>query len=260
MKKKKYEENKGLTGMGTDYSVYHMKIPELTAGGAAGAVAGYAAFSIFFCVMPAGLAVSAVCSVIGIRAAGKYFKNRRDRELVNQFRDFLESMSSSLSAGLNISGALETAHEDMKLQYGEKSLMALETALIVNEMKNNISASKLIEDFAERSGQKDIKTFAETFSICSRTGGNMRNAVMRTARMLSEKIQTEAETEVIASKGKNELLIMTAMPLIVVPMLRTLGESSVSGNNIVTVGVKLIGALIIAAAYFMGRKITDIRV
>ena len=43
-------------------------------------------------------------------------------------------------------------------------------------------------------------------------------------------------------------------------MLKNLGESAVSGNNIVTVTVKIIGAVIIGAAFLAGRKITDIRI
>ena len=53
---------------------------------------------------------------------------------------------------------------------------------------------------------------------------------------------------------------MTVMPFIIVPMLRTLGESGVSGNNPVTVAVKILGAMVIAAAYIAGRKITDIKI
>ena len=260
MKKKKYEENRGLTGRGTDYSTYRMSVPEVFIGAAAGAAAGCAAFSIFFGMMPLAAAAGLGGLAAGVRTAKKYFQAKRDRNLMIQFRDFLESLSSSLSAGQNISGALETAGGDMKLQYGEKSLMAVETGLILSGIRNNITAEKMLEDFAERSGQRDVRTFSETFSICTRTGGNMRNVILRTTGLLSEKMQTEAETEVIASKGKNELLIMTVMPFIIVPMLRTLGESGVSGNNPVTVAVKILGAMVIAAAYMAGRKITDIKI
>lgn len=260
MKKKKYEENKGLTGMGTDYSVYRMKVPEKIAGAAAGAVTGYTVLSIFFGITPVGLIPAAGCAAAGVKIFRKYLKNRRDRELLIQFRDFLGSLSSSLSAGQNISGALVSSGDDIEMQYGAESLMASEIRQIITGMKNNMRAECMIDDFAVRSGQKDIRTFAETFSICSRTGGNMRNVIMRTSGMLSEKMQTESEISVIASKGRNELMIMTLMPLLIVPVLRTLGESGVTGNNPVTVAVKLLGIAVIAAAYAAGRKITDIKI
>jgi hypothetical protein len=52
---------------------------------------------------------------------------------------------------------------------------------------------------------------------------------------------------------------MTVMPFIIIPMLKTLGEDGVSGNNIITVVVKAVGAVIIAGAVFAGKRITEIR-
>lgn len=259
MKKETRKENKGVTGKGTDYSVYRLERKEAVISFLAGSVFGYLAFSIFFGVLPFGIVLAAAGGVVGIRSGRDFFRKKRDRSLMIQFRDFLDSLSSSFSAGQNVSSALFSAHEDMLLQYGEGSVMAQETKLFLCGMKNNITAEALFDDFARRSGKRDIKTFSDTFCICSRSGGNIREIVMRTTRTLNEKMQMEAETEAIASKGKNELLLMTFMPFVIVPMLKTLGESSISGNNIVTIAVKSISAAVIAAAFIIGRKITDIK-
>ena len=60
---------------------------------------------------------------------------------------------------------------DLKQIYGEKSLIVKETSAIADGMRNNLSPEELFGDFASRSGQKDIRTFADTFRVCNRSGG-----------------------------------------------------------------------------------------
>lgn len=259
MKRKKYEENKGITGKGTDYAVYRMSMTEKLICILAGSAGGISAFCIFFGTGIAAMAAGIAGGAAGLHFGGEFFRKKRDKALTEQFRNFLESLAASVQAGQNVPGAIETALGDMKQLYGEKAAIVNETALICAGMRNNISPEELFSDLAQRSGQKDIRTFADTFSVCNRSGGNMREIIMRTTRILSEKMQIEKETDVIASKGKNELMLMTLMPFVIIPMLHTLGENGVSGNSPVTVAVKTAGALIIAAAVFIGRKITDIR-
>lgn len=260
MKKKKYEADKGLTGMGKDYSVYRMSLSESVLSVIIGAAAGTAVFCILFGSGILSAAAGAAGGVLGFIKGRKYFAERRNKELMRQFRDFLDSLAASLSSGQNISAAVESAHEDLVMLYGESSLMAEETEIIKEGMRNNMTAEELFDDFAARSGQRDIRTFSDTFCVCNRTGGNMREIILRTARILSEKMQTEKEIDVIASRGRNELAVMTAMPFIIVPMLKTLGESSASGGGTVTLAVRLAGAVIIAAAVTAGKKITEIKI
>ena len=87
----------------------------------------------------------------------------------------------------------------------------------------------------------------------------MREVIIRTTRILGEKMQTEKEIGVIASKGRNELIMMTVMPFVIIPMLKTLGEDAVSGNNLATVLIRIAGAVIIAGAVLAGKRITDIK-
>lgn len=258
MKRKKHEKNNEILS-GTDYSVYRLSAVQKLISTAAGAACGISAFCIFFGASWPALAAGIAGGVAGMHFGRNYFTEKRMKELTGQFRDFLESLSSSFSAGQNFAGAVESALGDMRQLYGEKGMITIETERIADGMRNNMNPEDLLMDFADRSSQKDIRTFAETFCVCHRTGGNMREVIAGTTRVLSEKMQTERETDVIASKGKNELMIMTAMPFIIIPMLRTLGESGVSGNNPVTLAVRCAGAVIIGLSVFAGKKITDIR-
>ncbi len=258
MKKKKYEGTKGLRGRGVDYSLYRLKPAEFLTGAVLGVATGFVVGMVFFESALCGVLAGFPGIFISVPAYRKYLKKRRMKYLLIQFRDFLESLSNSLSAGQNISMAISSAYNDMVMQYGEKSLMAAETKNVLNGMRNNNTAENMFMDFAERSGQDDIQSFAETFQICNRTGGNIKNIISETYRIIREKMTMEKEIAAIASGGKNELIIMTCMPLIIVPMLRTLGDSDISGNNGVTIIVRVIGIIIIGSAYAIGCKIAEI--
>lgn len=258
--KKKKEHNSKTENKDNNYSVYHMSTKETLISSILGASGGAAASYIFFSSGPVCIFTGAVCAATGIRVGKKYFKKKRNKLLLDQFRDFLEALSSSLSAGQNISEAIKAAGCDMTGQYGQDSIIAREVSLIVNGMINGKNAEEMISDFAKRSDQNDIRCFADTFEICNRTGGNMKKIISSSHRVLSEKMQIQNEIETMAAKGKNDLKIMTCLPLVIVPMLKVLGSGGISGNSAMNVVVRMAAVLIIIVAYIIGNFITDIKI
>ena len=55
----------------------------------------------------------------------------------------------------------------MVQQYGEEAMMSQEVMMITNGMENNYTAEDMFIDFAQRSHQRDIMSFAETFQMKS---------------------------------------------------------------------------------------------
>ncbi|MDO5560977.1 MAG: hypothetical protein Q4F95_15450 [Oscillospiraceae bacterium] len=243
-----------------DYNVYKLSAAQTAKGSVAGAVASLLVFRIYFGSFAAGAVFGLLCSFLSVRIYRNYLVKKRNRELLIQFRDYLESAAASLSAGLNISGSLMAACDDMKMQYGSGSYIYSEALMIVSGMKNGHTAEEMITDFANRSHLRDIESFAQTFSICNRLGGNMKNIIGKTRKILTEKMSAQAEIETLASQGKNELIIMTVLPFIIVPSLKTLGSSGISENTLPNIIVKAVCLAVIAAAFIIGEKITHIKV
>jgi len=252
---KKNTEN--LKDKNTDYSVYRMNISEkilsFLAGTAGGTAAGIVLFGNTFLCAAAGAAGAAA----GVRAGRNYFRKKRDRMLMLQFRDFLEAVSSSLSAGQNIQSAIESSGQDMKIQYGDGSMIVREINTIINGIKNGRTAEEMLAGFGSRSAQRDIKCFADTFAVCNRTGGNMKHVISGAYRIISDKMQMQADIAAIASKGKNDLRIMTCLPFVIIPMMNMLG-GGMSGSS--SVAVRAAGAAVIALAYLIGSRISDIKI
>ena len=56
------------------------------------------------------------------------------------------------------------------------------------------------------------------------------------------------------------MYVMSVLPFAVVAMMKTLGNEALTGNSLLNVGVKIAALCLFAAAFAVGKKITDITV
>lgn len=185
---------------------------------------------------------------------------KRNLLLKKQFSDMLESLSASFSSGSNVQNAFESAAEDLKMQYEEKDIIVTEMNEIINGMKQNISVESMLRNFGERSGNEDIQSFADVFSVCYRKGGNMNSVMRRTHDVLSDKMAVSDEIDTKLTSNKMQHNVMSIMPIIVVAMLRFTNKS-LSANFTTPLGVIIntIAIGIFVGAYIYGNKIIDIK-
>ena len=111
-----------------------------------------------------------------------------------------------------------------------------------------------------RCGIDDINSFAETFAVCNRLGGNLKKIVSESRDIINDKIEIEMEIQTTIAASKNEINVMCIMPFIVISMMGMLGEASITANTPLNVIVKIIAIIMFVIAYKIGKKITDIKV
>lgn len=259
-KKKKYVPKKGITGMGKDYNVYNLSLVERSVGFLIGFAAGTAAAQIMFGVLPASVVIGIITGIFAVPIFRNYLLKKRKKLLLLQFRDLLDSLCNSFASGKNAKGAFEDSYGDMVLAYGKESDITEEVKIILDGRASKYMFGELLKDLADRSGLDDINSFAETFSVCEELGGNMRKIVTDSRDIINEKIEIEMEIETTLTSNKNEMNIMCVMPFVIIAMMGTLGQSSVTANTPLNVTVKLIAAGMFILAYYIGRKITDIKI
>ncbi len=179
-------------------------------------------------VMQAALAVGllacffyrSIASVVLLAPLGAlYFRQLKrrkrehcKRELVKQFRECILSVAASLRAGYALENAFVESRSDIKLLFGEQSLMYEELELIRRGMVLNISLEELFADFAERSGCEEILQFAQILSIAKKNGGNMPQIIQSTAELIGRRIDTVLEMQTNLSGRRMEQNIMKLMP------------------------------------------------
>ena len=89
-------------------------------------------------------------------------------------------------------------------------------------------------------------------------GGNLKQVVSESYDMIRDKIDIELEINTIVASGRNELNIMAALPFLVVLMMKATSDST--GTNILDIGAKIIGIVLIGIAYLIGLKMTKIKI
>lgn len=259
-KKEKYVPLTGLTGIGEDYNIYIMDPREKIIGYLIGFVAGFLAAQIMFGVVIASIVIGAAVGFYAIPVYRRYLQERRRKAILLQFRDMLDSLSNSFSAGKNTPDAFTDAYSDLKLAYGEQAPIVKEMAIIVSGLHNNFVIEDLLRDMSARCGIDDINSFAEIFAVCNRLGGNLKKVVVDSRDIISDKIEIEMEIQTTVAANKNEINIMCVMPFVIIAMMGTMGQASITANTPLNVLVKLIAIFMFVIAYKLGRKITDIKV
>lgn len=185
---------------------------------------------------------------------------KQQNKLKNQFRDMLESLTSSLSSGSNVNMAFVAALNDLSMQYTEKDFIIIEMREIINGLGQNIPIEAMLRNFGNRSGNEDIESFADIFEVCYRNGGDMRLVINRTHSLITEKIAVSDEIETKLTSNKMQHNIMSIMPIAVVALLK-LTNQSFATNFTTPIGVivNIIAIGVFVGAYKYGQKIVDIK-
>ncbi len=129
-----------------------------------------------------------------------------------QFKECILSVAASLKAGYAVENAFLESRSDMRMLYGEDSMIYAELEGIRRGLVINITMEELLEDFAARSASDDIMQFAQVFIIAKKSGGNLSEIIQTTAVLIGRKIDAKQEIRTLLSGRQMEQTIMKLMP------------------------------------------------
>ncbi|MEI7024312.1 type II secretion system F family protein [Paenibacillus sp. y28] len=168
--------------------------------------------------------VASLIAACGGLFAPKYYAamlcRKRISQLELEFKQLLQSLSVSLTAGRSVENAFAEAASDMRMLYPSgASDMICELELIRNKIRNGEPIEKALLNFAERSGSEDVRSFADVFATCKRTGGDLVEVIRRTSRILGDKMEMDLDIRVLVAKKKFEAKLMGIIPFGIVGLL-----------------------------------------
>lgn len=145
-------------------------------------------------------------------------KKARDRRnaLRMSFREFILSFGNSLRAGYSIENAFVSAYQDMQYLCEAGNDYLKECKWIISQMQNNQNLEELFEEFALRSGVKDIQDFAIVFKIAKKSGGNISKIIQDTAQIICDKIAVKEEISLLIAAKKMEQTVMNIVPFAII--------------------------------------------
>lgn len=188
---------------------------------------------------------------------------KRKNELNIQFKDLLYSLSSSLSAGKSVEMAFRDVLKDLSIIYPDPNTYILkEVEYILRKLAMNETIESALADFAQRSQLEDVQNFVDVFYTCKRTGGNIVDIIRNTSNIINDKIEIKQEIDTLLSARKFEQKVLNVMPILMIVILSVSAAdymepvfSTVAGRVVMTVSIALL-----AVAYFVSKKIMDIKV
>lgn len=258
-KKEKYEPVQALIGEGVDYNVYIPSKKEKVLWFILGTVVSGVVLYVFYESIIASILFGAVCGYFFIPIRTNQVIKKRKKRLTTQFRGLLDALSTSIGAGKNMFDSFTSAAEDLSVQFSIEADIVKEVNLIRIGLDNNIQIEDLLLNFAERSGIEDVKNFANVFATCYKKGGNIKDVIKNTASIIGDKIEIQMELETMVSGQKNEQNIMLVMPVFFIVVMKSMGGDLIDLKSPVGILSVTIAIVIFVLAYFISKKILNIK-
>lgn len=133
-----------------------------------------------------------------------------------QFKEMIQSLSASLSAGYSVENALSVCQKEMCLLYGADEMIVKELNYMIGQMNMNRSAEMVLYEFAVRSGLEEARNFAYIFAIAKRSGGRLVSIIDHTVQIMQDRFQVKAEIATLTASRRFEQRIMSLMPFFII--------------------------------------------
>jgi tight adherence protein B len=243
-----------------DYTVTPNELPQHILSFVIGFVLGFVILWVYYKVLLVSIIGGALFGTVYIFIAAQNAIKKRKMKLRTQFNDLLEALSVAMRAGSPPAKALLSAREDLLLLYNESSDIIIELDIVCALFNNAVPLSEAFHDFAERSGLEDIESFASIYKTIEGKSSRADEIVRQTQSIIGDKMEIEMEIETLMTSAKNEMNIMTLMPLVILLLLGYVGAGFMGG---IYVGfgriAATIGLIIFVFSVAFGRKISSIK-
>lgn len=167
--------------------------------------------------------VSLLFSIVGFyypRIRTRQLINRRKEELTMQFKQALQSLVSSLSAGRSVENSFLAVENDLKMLLSDRDAYIIKEFEAINiRVANGEPIEEALLHFSNRAGIDDITNFVDVFVVCKRTGGNLADVIRRTSSIIGEKLQVQQDIQVMMAQKRFEAKALVVAPVLLVALL-----------------------------------------
>ncbi|WP_094096429.1 type II secretion system F family protein [Paenibacillus physcomitrellae] len=244
-----------------DYSEYVLtgsqKAASLLAGGMLLWGIGFLFFHSWYLALVLVLAAG-----VTPRIVSGFLLERRRRMLGIQFKQMLYSLSSSLAAGRSVENGFREAVKDLQFLYPDSNTdMIRELHIICARLEYGQPIEEALQDFSRRAKHEDIANFADVFSACKRTGGDLVEVIRRTSMLIGEKMEISMEIGVVLAQKRLESKLLLAAPIFFLAFMNLSSPDYMSplysGAGLVVSAAALV---LFGVCFWLIRKIMNIRV
>lgn len=187
---------------------------------------------------------------------------KKQREFQEQFREAIQSLSSSMRVGYSVENAMKETKRDLSLLYKEDAAIQREFAHMVRQIYLQVPMEQIMEDWSGRVEQEDVRNFVNVFVMARKSGGNMLGIIKNTTDQIRDKLEVRAEIETMLAARKYEFKVMSAIPFGMIAYMKISFPEfmKILYGNPLGIGVMSVCLGIYFGAYMLGERIVNIEV
>lgn len=187
---------------------------------------------------------------------------RKQWEFEEQFREAIQSLAASMRVGYSVENAMKETKRDLGILYKEDAAIQREFTHMVRQIYLQVPMEKIMEEWAERVQQEDVRNFVNVFVMAKKSGGNMLGIMKSSADQIRDKMEVRTEIETMLAARKYEFKIMSAIPFGMIAYMKVSFPEfmGVLYGNPIGIGVMSACLAIYFGAYMLGQKIVNIEV
>jgi len=198
-----------------------------------------------------------------------FIKKKQNKKIKDQknklgveFKEAMQSVSTSLTAGYSIENAFKDAQKELCSVYGNNSLMVKELQVMNARSSLNQPMEDLVLQFALRSDIEDILLFGQILYFAKRGGGDFIKIIKTTMDHISEKMEVQREIAIMIAQKELEQKIMNVIPLFILLYMDITSPKymEVLYKNVIGIVLMTLCLIIYMLAIIISEHIIDIKI
>ncbi|GAB4472159.1 MAG: type II secretion system F family protein [Anaerolineales bacterium] len=205
---------------------------------------------------------TAIGALVGLwlpRFYVRRLQNQRLNNFNNQLADMLNLMVNGLRAGYSTMQAMEAVSKEMPPPISD------EFRRVVQEMQIGIPMEPALENLYRRVPSDDLDLIIAAINVQREVGGNLAEILDTISYTIRERVRIKGEIRVLTSQVVYSGRFLAMMPFFIAITLWLINRPYMMqffnpGTRIFGIAMLVIGALMIAAGYYVMTRIADIEV
>ncbi len=187
---------------------------------------------------------------------------KKQREFQEQFKEAVQAVAVSLRVGYSVENAVKEAKKDLSLLYKEDTAIQREFTVMVRQIYLQVPMEQIMEEWAERMRQEDVRNFVNVFVMAKKSGGNILEIIRSSTEQIREKLEVWEEIQTMLTARKYEFKVMSVIPFGMIAYMKASFPEfmGILYGNVLGIGVMSICLAVYSGAYLLGERIVNIEV
>lgn len=196
------------------------------------------------------------------RVVNSMSSRRKTEQLTDGFIKSLNSVASSLAAGISAENAFIISGTDMEKMLGRRAVIVKELNIVNAHVKAGVRIEDALFDLAKRTRVPEIYDFALVFSVATKNGADCAAVISSCTQIMEAKRRAEEEARILIRSKQYEQRVMCVILPGILAYLRISSGSFISVLYHNLPGILIMSVCLFAYifAVYLAEKIGDIRV